>query len=129
MVLLSSEQVDQFQRDGYVPLGPLLTAEQVEKLRTALDELWAQWASALGVSTEDYCRVVSQWTNVWEAHPAFAAQLRDPRLAAMAATLIGCRQVRLQAARALPHHPLAPRLSLLAGERTTRGLPMACSRR
>lgn len=95
MVLLGAEQVAQFKRDGYVPIGPLLTTEQLELLRGALDELWAQWASSLGVSLQDYCRVVSQWTNVWESHPAFASQLRNPQLAAMAATLIGCQKVRL----------------------------------
>lgn len=95
MVLLGSEQVDQFQRDGYLPVGPLLSSEQVATLRMALDELWERWAHSLGVSLEDYCRVVSQWTNVWESHPAFAAHLHDPRLASMAATLIGCEKVRL----------------------------------
>lgn len=95
MVLLETKQVEQFRRDGYLPIGPLLTLDQVGALRTALDELWTQWARSLGVSLEEYCRVVSQWTNVWESHPVLAAQLRFPQLAAIAATLINCQRVRL----------------------------------
>lgn len=95
MVLLGPEQVESFHRHGYVPVGPLRSVEQVETLRSSLDELWNRWAESLGVSQEDYCRVVSQWTNVWESHATFARQLRDRRLAAMAAALIGCQEVRL----------------------------------
>lgn len=93
--MLSAAEVASFDKDGHLPVGPLRTPAEVEALRDALDVLWDGWAAELGVSRADYCRVVSQWTNVWEAHAAFAAQLRDPVCTEMAAQLIGCRRVRV----------------------------------
>ncbi len=94
-MVLSAAQIESFRRDGYIAAGPLLTAERIEGLRAALDVLWRDWAAELAVTVADYCRVVSQWTNLWESHQAFAQQLRDPVCTEMAARLIGCRRVRV----------------------------------
>lgn len=92
---LGPAQLESFATEGHLVVGPLVPPRRVERLRGALDELWDAWSAELGVSRAAYCRVVSQWTNLWESHPAFAEQLRDPVCTAMAARLIGCRRVRV----------------------------------
>ncbi|MCB9706161.1 MAG: phytanoyl-CoA dioxygenase family protein [Myxococcales bacterium] len=92
---LSTAQLDFYWEQGYLVVGPLLSPERVDRLRRALDSLWERWAGELGVTPEAYCRVVSQWTNLWESDPAFAEQLRHPECTAMAAELIGCERVRV----------------------------------
>lgn len=106
--------LDSFQRNGFLAVDVGLAPEEVQRLRSALDSLHAQWARELDVPREEYLRVVSQWTNVWERHPAFAAQLRHPEVTQMAAALIGCERVRVfhdhliskppGASRAVPWH-------------------------
>lgn len=92
---LTAAQIESFEAQGYLAVGPLLPSTRVERLRAALARLWDAWSAELGASREAYCRVVSQWTNLWESDPAFAEQLRDPACTAMAARLIGCRRVRV----------------------------------
>lgn len=92
---LSADIVDAFRRDGYVPYGPVVGGAALEELRGALTELQRGWAAELGVSVDEYTRVVSQWTNVWERHPRFAMQLRDPIVTAVAASLLDCARVRV----------------------------------
>lgn len=92
---LSNDGIARFRRDSYLAFGPVLDGAAVERLRAALDELQAGWAAELGVTVDEYVRVVSQWTNVWEKHPAFAEQLRHPTITSAAARLIGCERVRV----------------------------------
>lgn len=63
---LTDDAIDRFRLDSYLALGPVLDGSAVQRLRVALDELEAGWAAELGVTVEEYVRVVSQWTNVWE---------------------------------------------------------------
>lgn len=92
---ITADAIARFRRDSYLPFGPVLDDHAVARLRVALDELQARWAAELGVSVAEYVRVVSQWTNVWEKHPAFAEQVRHPTITAAAARLIGCERVRV----------------------------------
>jgi len=94
-MLLSEAQITSFHRHGYLVVGPLLPHQDVCALREALAGLWERWAAELGVSVADYCRVVSQWTNLWRVDARFAAQLRSHVCTSMAAQLIGSGQVRV----------------------------------
>lgn len=94
-MILSETQVASFHRQGFLVVGPLVSPEGVSSLRAALAGLWERWAKEIGVETGEYCRVVSQWTNLWRVDPCFAAQLRAPDCTAMAAQLIGCSRVRV----------------------------------
>jgi ectoine hydroxylase-related dioxygenase (phytanoyl-CoA dioxygenase family) len=87
--------LEEFQRQGFLACDVGVTLAEVQDLRTALSDLQISWATELGVPTEEYRRVVSQWTNVWERHPAFWRQLRHPALTRIAAELIGCERVRV----------------------------------
>jgi len=91
----TSEQIRQFQRDGYVVLGPLVGEPELTELRAAFEELEARWAAECGVPVERYRSVVSQWTGLWRQHPAFARQIRHPGVERVARTLLGVEQVQL----------------------------------
>lgn len=93
--LISPAEVDAFHQDGYVVIGPLLSAEEVERLREAHDALLDRWARECDVAVTDYVRVVSQWTGLWKQHPTFAAHIRRPRIAAIACRLLGAERVQL----------------------------------
>ncbi len=95
MPLLSDHQKSRFDRDGFLPFEHLIDAAGIAGLRAALASLQARWAAELGAAVGDYVRVVSQWTNLWESHPAFAAQLRSPIATEIAAELIGCDRIRV----------------------------------
>lgn len=92
---LSQSQRESFEQDGYVVVGPLVPPVEVEHLRRAHDALLARWAAECRTTIDDYTRVVSQWTGVWKQHPAFAAHLRRPALAAIACELLGATRVQL----------------------------------
>ena len=95
MIRMSPVQIEAFNRDGYTLVGPLLSPLEVDELRAAHDELLARWASECGTSLDEYTRVVSQWTGLWKQHPAFAAHVRRPQLAAVACRLLGAAHVQL----------------------------------
>ena len=80
---LDKDTVARFHRDGFVVVPACVASERIETLRRAFDELLAIWSAECGVTRARYLEVVSQWTNVWERHPAFAAQLRHPKVIAI----------------------------------------------
>lgn len=84
-----------FEDQGHLVIGPLVPAEQIDRLRRAFEEQTAAWAAEIDTPLDDYLSVVSQWTNVWEHNAVFRAQLFHQRAAAIAAELIGCEKVRV----------------------------------
>lgn len=92
---LTADQVAAFHRESYVTAGPLLDAVALDRLRGALDALMERWATECESSREDYERVVSQWTNVWRRHPAFAEHLHNQRIAAAARQLLDAPELQL----------------------------------
>lgn len=84
-----------FEEQGYLVVGPLVTAKQIVRLRRAVEEQMAVWAAEIDTPLEEYLSVVSQWTNVWEHNLVIREQLFHQRAAAIAAELIGCRRVRV----------------------------------
>lgn len=96
MSLLTDDQRARFMRDGYAVVGPILQPNEVARLREAFEQLVVRWAVEVGAaSPEEYTDIVSQWTGVWEHHPAFRQQLFHPNVAATACELIDCEAVRL----------------------------------
>lgn len=92
---LSPQQHARFWDEGHLVVEDLVPPEQIERLRRAFDSQTAAWAHEIDTPLEEYLEVVSQWTNVWEHNAVFEEQLHHPRAAAMAAELIGCREVRV----------------------------------
>lgn len=87
--VLSARQVADFERDGYLVVPALVKPPHLAALRSAHTALIESWARTLDVSTEEYTRVVSQWTGLHLSHPAFAQQLRHPEVLAVARQLLG----------------------------------------
>ena len=84
-----------FSDRGYLIAENLLTLSEVECLLAAFNEVTTRFAVECGVSPDRYREVVSQWTNLWRHHDAFARQLQHPRVAALARELLGCDDVRV----------------------------------
>lgn len=91
----TAEQHAGLREEGHVVIEDLVTPAQVTRLRRAFEEHTARWAAEINAPLDEYLAVVSQWTNVWERSPIFREQLFDARIAAIAADLIGCDQVRV----------------------------------
>ncbi len=90
-----ASKAETFHRDGYVVIGPLVTPAELDTLRQAFDELTAGYAARIDVPHDEYLDVVSQLTNVWPDHPAFAHQVHHPVAQAIARRLIGCERLQL----------------------------------
>jgi phytanoyl-CoA hydroxylase len=92
---ITSHQRALFEEQGHLVVGPLVSSEQVVRLRRAFEQQAVAWAAEIDTPLDEYLAVVSQWTNVWEHNPAFREQLFHQRAAAIAAELIGCEKVRV----------------------------------
>lgn len=84
-----------FRRDGFVVVPDVVEPERIAELRAAHDALVDGWARDLGVDRARYERVVSQWTNLHEQHPAFRRQLDHPAVVQITRALLGVEAVQL----------------------------------
>lgn len=88
-------QIQTFHEQGYVVVRNFIQPTTVQYLREAFTQQTKLWAQEVGVSTEEYLSVVSQWTNIWEHNTRFQQQLHNPKAAKLAAELLSCQQVRV----------------------------------
>jgi ectoine hydroxylase-related dioxygenase (phytanoyl-CoA dioxygenase family) len=98
----SSEQLEQFDRDGFVIVDGLIDSDTVAKLRERFEPLFAgQYATGIkpdevnwlaGRDPEDRTR---QICNGWKADDVIAAQVLSARSGKLAAELTGWNGVRL----------------------------------
>lgn len=96
---LSDAQIAQFQEQGFLIYGPILTPEETKDLHSALERVLRgesakspEAARNIGGSDQS---VVTQVVNIWEAEPAFAAHLYNDRIVPLAAQLMGTDTVRV----------------------------------
>lgn len=92
---LTQQQRDTFAEQGWLVIGPLIDAAQVERLRCAFDARMRIFADEIDVPVDEYLQVVSQWTNLWERDADFQQQMHNPVVAELACQLIGCEKVRV----------------------------------
>ena len=92
---LTDEQVHHFHEQSFVVAGPILTPARVAELREAFDALSQGWAEEQGITLDRYLGAVSQWTNIWQEHPAFATHLHEPRMLEAARQLLDVPELRL----------------------------------
>ena len=100
---LTDEQVAQYERDGYLRYGELLTADEVKDLRKRLDEHFSgefedprvAWAHnrrrielRAGEEGEEQTSV-QQIVDLYKIDPAFEALIHDPRILDATESLIG----------------------------------------
>jgi len=106
---ISEEQVRFFQENGYCRLDGVLTMQEVEALRVALDvavEDRQKYARNEGPRTDDgYAKVFLQMVNLWERYPAVRAHVQSHRIGEIARRLARARSVRLWHDHALIKYP------------------------
>ena len=99
--MLTNEQVEQFQRDGYL-LGPLVLSEaQVEELREELkrvienNETLERKPTRISNLSGKADAPVWQIVNIWEASDAFHALISQPTIVEEIAQLTGAQELRI----------------------------------
>ncbi len=93
--MLTPDEIAAYQRDGFVsPPDPLLSNDDVGRLREALDEVIREAARGKPVLLRNLAggdlsasAVVIQIVDIWKAHPAFDEHMRRPELVEMVAQL------------------------------------------
>ncbi len=83
----TDKQIEFFHKKSYIAIGPLVDESKTQQLKETFSLLQKQWAQEQGESLEDYCRVLSQWTNLWKQHPLFEAQIHHADITAIARQL------------------------------------------
>jgi phytanoyl-CoA hydroxylase len=85
---LCQKQIDQFWRDGFVPLGPILDHAKVIELRHAYAETFEMHASN-SLRTDGDERIVSQICGMSDRHLAFRRLAHQPQLLGPLVSLLG----------------------------------------
>ena len=126
MSVVRPEQVEAFARDGFVAIEGALDADEISRYGRAVDAAVAGRSSGDDRAVKEktlYEQSFIQCMNLWEDHPEVRALTFHPRLAEMAATLLGVAAVRVWHDQALYKEPggrdyrRPPGSSLLAHQR------------
>ncbi len=106
---VTDEQVAFFRENGYVRFDGVLSREEVEALRDALERATAA-KQAFSRDLAGEGNKILQMLNLWEHDDVFRAYSTSPRLARMAARLTGSPSIHLFHDQALvkPPGPSAP---------------------
>jgi len=108
MSVVRPEQVEAFARDGFVAIEGALDADEVSRYGRAVDAAVAGRSSGDDRAVKEktlYEQSFIQCMNLWEDHPEVRALTFHPRLAEMAATLLGVAAVRVWHDQALYKEP------------------------
>lgn len=93
--MLTEKMKRHFNEEGWVVIPGLLDRADALDLARVFEAQVEAWAADIDVPADEYLRVVSQWTNVWEHNERFRRQLFDAPAASIAAELIDCDRVRV----------------------------------
>ena len=106
---ITEDQVRFYTENGYIRLDNVLTQQEVEALRVALDvavEDRRKFATNEGPRTDPgYANVFLQMVNLWERYPAVRAHVQNPRIGEIARRLARARGMRLWHDHALIKYP------------------------
>jgi len=106
---ITEAQIRFYRENGYVRLDNVLSMQEVDALRVALDvavQDRQKYARNEGPrSDEGYAKVFLQMVNLWERYPAVRAHVQNPRIGEIARQLAGARGVRLWHDHALIKYP------------------------
>lgn len=99
---LTEQQIDSYQRNGFVNGGPVLDDKTVEVLREETlrviadrDNPAVKQPVLLRNLNNDESRPIWQIVNIYEASPAFAELICNPVISQMAAQLSGAAELRV----------------------------------
>lgn len=97
--MLTEEQIQQFRDNGFLYYGRVLSDDQLNQLREALDKVLSGRSDAqaeritnLGGSSD---AVVTQIVNIWEAEEPFRRHIYNPEIVSMISQLTGSDTVRV----------------------------------
>lgn len=96
--MLTQEQISEFRARGFLNYGPVLSPEEVNELRAALDHTLQGDGEIKPESLRNMAGgndVVTQVVNIWEAEPAFYRHLFHPKIVSLAAQIMGTDTVRV----------------------------------
>ncbi|WP_434427092.1 phytanoyl-CoA dioxygenase family protein [Nannocystis pusilla] len=95
--MVSSLDVAQFARDGYLVVPEVFSREETERLCAAVDAALVRRADPPPPMAERdaYDRMFTQHYNLWEDSPEVRAYTFAPRLAAIASALLGAPKLRI----------------------------------
>jgi hypothetical protein len=104
---VTTEKIDQFRQNGHVIIEALLTQKEVQQMRTCiLKAIEARNIPILNMEDRDtYGKAFLQIMNLWETDVDVAAYVLHPRLAQIAAQLLGVDNVRIYHDQALFKEP------------------------
>ncbi|EGD82307.1 hypothetical protein PTSG_02975 [Salpingoeca rosetta] len=112
---LTDEDINAYDRKGFIRVPQILSASQLEKWRTAVDEAVAERANSPvthGAEEERADNVFLQRVNLWETHESLATILSNAKevLGRMACQLEGISGVRVYHDRAMYEPAFADQL-------------------
>src|SRR5579872_5994232 len=101
--LLTNEQVDSYQQNGFLVIDNFLSAEELEDWRATVMEAVRQRGGqkmpgkegktgeddGINEDTEYFGKVFDQLINLWQTHASVKRLMTDARLGEMAARLAG----------------------------------------
>lgn len=99
--MLTSSQLDQFNQNGYLRGGRVLTDDQVEELRGELDRVIASKGQpgpqpiSLANISRNKEQPIWQIVNIWEASEPFARLVKHPQIAEEVAQLSNAHELRV----------------------------------
>src|SRR2546423_2685555 len=96
---ISEEQVRFYEQNGYIQLLGVLTSQELEQVRAALDEVTAvplDQQHDLSRGRPDYERIFVQKVNLWQVHPGMRQYVFNPKLAEIARRLARGARIRLR---------------------------------
>jgi len=101
--MLTGEEVEQFQRDGFVNGGEVLDEGAVDRLRAELErvmeerdrEAVTQPVSLRNLNGKNLDRPVWQIVNIWEASGAYRELVGNAKMTGAIAQLTGAHQLRV----------------------------------
>ncbi|WP_169088770.1 phytanoyl-CoA dioxygenase family protein [Paenibacillus sp. PL91] len=96
--VVTQEQIEFYQKYGFVQVDNILSEEEVAELTEAMEEVMvdrSQLSIATDVSTGSYYKVLNQKVNVWRDHGIMAKYSLHARIAQAAKELSGASGIRL----------------------------------
>lgn len=93
---LTSDHIAFYREHGYVQLDAVLTAEELDHARKAMDAVLAAREKHMHYAEkDDYGRIFLQMVNLWRVDPGIKQYTLNPRIAEIARRLLGCDKIRL----------------------------------
>jgi phytanoyl-CoA hydroxylase len=108
---VTQEQIDQYQRDGFIVIENFLDPQELERWRNDVDEaieqrLATENATLTNKDSEEYYRsVFLQCLRLADTHPGVHELMFDPRLGEVAGRLAGVDGIRIWHDQALVKQP------------------------